>query len=120
MFLRFELMTEELGGDGSKYWDITGFLAGTNYSEKVEVTFKFVIKERPDLRERALKLLRPAVAAWPDAAVLHHILANTLVQQHGASQMRFAQIGWLTESGWARSFWVFCTRSIVASHFSVT
>ena len=67
MFLRFEQMVEELEGRGDgAHWDVAGFVDGRNYSEKVEVTFKFVMEQRADLHERALALLRPAVAARPD------------------------------------------------------
>ena len=44
MFLRFEQMVEELEGRGDgAHWDVAGFVDGRNYSEKVEVTFKFVM-----------------------------------------------------------------------------
>jgi hypothetical protein len=70
-----------------------GLLAGNNYTEKVEVTFKFVMEERPDLHASALALLRPAVAARPEFAVLSHILGNTLVHtpvsRHSSSHFAF-------------------------------
>ena len=85
MFLRFEQMVEELEGRGDgAHWDVAGFVDGRNYSEKVEVTFKFVMEQRADLHERALALLRPAVAARPDFAALSHVLGNTLVAHHQA------------------------------------
>ena len=85
MFLRFEQMVEELEGRGDgAHWDVAGFVDGRNYSEKVEVTFKFVMEQRADLHERALGLLRPAVAARPDFAALSHVLGNTLVAHHQA------------------------------------
>jgi tetratricopeptide (TPR) repeat protein len=85
MFLRFEQMVEELEGRGDgAHWDVAGFVDGRNYSEKVEVTFTFVMEQRADLHERALGLLRPAVAARPDFAALSHVLGNTLVARHQA------------------------------------
>lgn len=69
-----------LGVGDEHHWDVVGFLAGSNYTEKVEVTFKFVMEERPDLHVMALALLRPAVAARPEFAIISHILGNTLVR----------------------------------------
>ena len=82
MFWKFDQMAQALLNNTTKAYDLTGFLSGSNYSEKVEVAFKFALEQRRDLQDAGITLLRRAHAEKPGFAVVAHLLADALMEKH--------------------------------------
>lgn len=83
---KLDTMVDALRGNTS-YFNVSGLLDGTTYSEKAEVAFTFVTEQRPDLIDTCLSLLRTARATRPGFAIVSHLLANTLVLRGNTSQI---------------------------------